>query len=104
MYRFHYDYGQKKYGDKAKLLFMDTDSLCYHIETGDIYEDMRADPTDFNLSNYGENSATAVIANKSNKAVLLKMKDEAEGFPFKKFAGLRPKMYSILIAGADERA
>jgi hypothetical protein len=103
MYRFHYDYVQKKYGDKATLLFGDTDSLCYLIETDDIYEDMRVDPKEFDLSNYGENPATAFIADKSNKAVLLKMKDESEGFPNKEFVGLRPKMYSLIIAGADER-
>jgi len=28
MYRFFYDYLKPKYGDKCKLLFTDTDSLC----------------------------------------------------------------------------
>ena len=37
MYKFHYDYIKDKYGDKARLLFTDTDSLTYHIETEDVY-------------------------------------------------------------------
>jgi hypothetical protein len=36
MYEFHYDYVKPKWGDKAKLLFTDTDSLCYEIETDDV--------------------------------------------------------------------
>ena len=35
MYEFHYDFIKEKY-PKAKLLFTDTDSLCYDIPTEDI--------------------------------------------------------------------
>jgi hypothetical protein len=31
MYRFHYDVMQRRYDDKVKLLFTDTDSLCYEV-------------------------------------------------------------------------
>ena len=43
MYDFHYNHIKKKYGDRANLLFTDTDSLCYHIPTKDFYDDIRAD-------------------------------------------------------------
>ena len=43
MYRFHYEDVKARYGDRAKLLFTDTDSLCYHIETEDWYDDIRED-------------------------------------------------------------
>jgi hypothetical protein len=29
-----------KYSEKAKKLFTDTDSLCYHIQTPDVHADM----------------------------------------------------------------
>jgi hypothetical protein len=39
MYQFHYDTIKSMYGPKAELLFTDTDSLMYEIETEDVYED-----------------------------------------------------------------
>ena len=38
MYDFHYNYIKRKYPDST-LLFTDTDSLLYHIEKDNVYED-----------------------------------------------------------------
>ena len=46
MYAFHYNYIKKKYGDRAKLLFTDTDSLAYEIATENFNKDMREDVGD----------------------------------------------------------
>jgi len=43
MCEFHYDYIKQKYEDKAKLLFTDTDSLAYEIQTEDFYKDINRD-------------------------------------------------------------
>ena len=52
MYRFHYDFIKPKYGDRAKLLFTDTDSLCYHVWTDDFYKDMKTDGSLYDMSNF----------------------------------------------------
>ena len=39
MYYFHYGYIKRMYGNKAKLLFTDMDSLMYEIEMEDVYKD-----------------------------------------------------------------
>ena len=36
MYDFHYNYIKPKYGERVRLLFTDTDSLAYEIETKDL--------------------------------------------------------------------
>ena len=64
MYDFHYNYIKEKYGDRAKLLFTDTDSLTYEIETEDVYKDFWNDKDMFNNSDYPENSLYYCNANK----------------------------------------
>ena len=51
MYEFHYDYIKNKYGNNSRLLFTDTDTLIYEIETGNVYEDYSSDTEMFNFSN-----------------------------------------------------
>ena len=52
MHQFHYDYIKVRYGNNAKLLFTDTDSLCYELRTKDAYADMRRDADLFDTSDY----------------------------------------------------
>ena len=40
MYEFWYNYVKPKYGEKAKLSYMDTDSFIAYLKTYDIYEDI----------------------------------------------------------------
>ena len=93
MYDFHYNYIKKKYGDKAKLLFTDTDSLTYDIEANDVYQDFFNDKDKFDNSDYHESSR---YFDKLNKKVIGKFKDEALGIPIIEFVGLRSKMYSYI--------
>ena len=43
MYDFLDNYIKTNYSKKAKLLFTDTDSLCYEIETKDVYNEFQND-------------------------------------------------------------
>ena len=76
MYDFHYNYIKKKYNDKAKLLFTDTDSLTYEIEIVDSYKDFWTDKDMFDNSDYPENSPYYC---NTNKKIIGKFKDEACG-------------------------
>ena len=90
-YDFHYNYIKNKYGDRAKLLFTDTDSLTYEIEAEDVYQDFWYDKDKFDNSDYPENSP---YHDKTNKEVIGKFKDEAASIPIVEFVGLKSKMYS----------
>ena len=43
MYEFWYDYVNLKYGKKAKVCYMDTDSFIVYIKTDDIHKDIAED-------------------------------------------------------------
>ena len=98
MYDFHYNFIKKKYGDRAKLLFTDTDSLCYHIQTDDVYQDLYSHKDMFDNSDYSKSSKFFFD---ENKKVIGKMKDEAAGNIIISFVGLKSKMYSHLVELPD---
>ena len=84
---------------KAQLLFTDTDSLMYHVETEDIYKELYAEKVHFDFASYEKSSPFFDV---SNNKVIGKFKDEANGKPIIEFVGLRPKMYSFLIGGGEQ--
>ena len=98
MQKFHYDYIAENYGLKAQLLFSDTDSLTYHIETEDIYKDMKKDLSRFDTSNY---PTSHFLYSDKNKKQLYKFKDEAGGKIVLWFVGFRAKMYHYEIQDDD---
>ena len=99
MYDFHYNYIKSQYGDKARLLFTDTDSLTYEIEADDVYQDFWKDKHLFDNSDYPKNSS---FFDDTNKKVIGKFKDEAAGIPIVEFVGLRSKMYSYMKDNKQE--
>ena len=102
MYDFHYRYIKPKYGSKAKLLFTDTDSLLYEIETEDFYKDISGDVKDrFDTSNYPENHPSGIPTGINNKVVGM-FKDEVGGDNIGEFVGLRAKLYSYKMEEGKE--
>ena len=95
MYDFHYNTMVKKYGSDLKLLFTDTDSLCYHIPTEDFYEDMKENLDMYDTSDYPQEPVKHFCYSDKNKKVIGKFKDEANSKPVVEFCGHGPKMYVI---------
>ena len=102
MYDFHYNYIKPKYGENAKLLFTDTDSLAYEIETEDFYRDISSDvKSKFDTSNYPKDHPSGILTG-VNKKVIGMFKDEASGKQIAEFVGLRAKLYSYRVSDACE--
>ena len=101
MYEFHYK-TKARYGDDAKLLFKDTDSLCYHIKTADWYEDIRGDvESSYDTSDYPEDHPSMLP--RVNKKVIGMMKDECKGKVIDEFCSNRAKSYCYTIDGVSPR-
>ena len=102
MFDFHYNYIRKKYGNKAELLFTDTDSLMYLIQTEDFYKDIKKDiKKKFDTSEYSEDHPSGIKTG-VNKNVIGKFKDEARGRQITYFVGLRPKLYTFKVEEKGE--
>ena len=101
MYDLHYNYIKPKYGDRAKLLFTDTDSLMNEIETEDFYKDIAPDIHKwFDTSNYPKDHPSGIETG-VNKMVIGLMKDEVGGEFITEFVGLRAKNCSYVCDGEE---
>src|SRR6266550_465384 len=102
MYNFHYDYVVPKYGaNKVRLLFTDTDSLCYIITTRNIYDDINKDKERwFDTSNYPRDHPAY---HRDNMKKLGTFTDETAGVPIMEFVGLKPKLYAFVCGGEDKK-
>ena len=77
MCEFWYNYVKPKYGEEAKLCYMDKDSFIVHIKTDDIYKDTAEDVlTGFDTSNY---ELDRPLPKGKNKKVIGLIKDELDG-------------------------
>ena len=102
MYDFHYNYIKTKYGDKAKLLFTDTDSLADEIGTKDFYKDINPDiKKRFDTTDYPTNHPSGIKTG-LNSEVLGMFKDQAGGKQIVEFVGLRVKLYSYKMLDCFE--
>ena len=104
MYDFHYNYIKNKFHNKATLLFTDTDSLAYEIETEDFYKDISGDVRGFfDTSNFPKGHSSGIEVG-CNKKVVGMFKDEAGGKIIGEFVGLRAKLYAYKMhEGKEEK-
>ena len=98
MYNFHYNFMIRKFN--TKLLFTDTDSLCYEIYGKKPHKKMYKYKELFDLSNLPLSSKYYCS---NNKKVLGKMKDEYNGKSILKFVVLKSKIYSISDESNNEK-
>ena len=80
--------------DQLRLLFTDTDSLAYAVQTEDIYNGRRCG--DYDFSEYPLNHP--LYSDMNHKAIGF-FKDELNSVPRLQFVGLRPKCYAFLCTG-----
>jgi hypothetical protein len=105
IYKLHYDVIKKFYGKRACLMYTDTDSFVYEIETDDFYRDLTLMEPVFDTSVYPK---FVQCFNTTNKGKLGTLKDE---FPLYKkdneehlnliteFSCLRSKCYALTTLG-----
>ena len=104
MYEFWYDYIKPKYGDRAKLCYIDTDSFVVYTETEDFYKDIANNVERwFDTSIYDENkTGKRRLPRDKNKNVIGLFKDELGGKIMEEFCALRAKTNAYLINGYND--
>jgi len=92
MYMFWYDHLKVLYGDKVKLIYTDTDSLIFEVETDDYYEDILKHKDFYDLSEYDKNFK---CYDEKNKKIIGKFKDECAKTFIREVIAIRSKVYCV---------
>ena len=96
---FHYNFMYEKVKqENIKLIFTDTDSLCYNIKNENIFDIMKNNKFFFDTANYDKNHE---LYDKTNNKVLGKFKNDCPK-QIKEILGLRSKVYSFITDGETE--
>ena len=95
LYEFHHEYMAPLFCEICKIMYIDTDSLIYHIECDDVYDIMKCDISRFDTSDYSSDNAYSIPL--ANKKVPGLMKDENNDAIMIEFVGLRAKMYALRV-------
>ena len=95
-YDFHYNSMYVKYprANQLRLLFTDTDSLAYAVQTDDIYRDMADDAAD--RYDFSEYPLDHPLYDTSHRKAIGFFIDELNSVHMQEFVGLRPKCYAFL--------
>ena len=100
LHEFWYGYEKQKYGEKAKLYYMDIDNLIVCMETDNIFKgfaenvEARTDTSNYELD--------IPLPRGKNKKVTGLMRDEWSGKIMIEFIGLRAETYSYLMNDGSE--
>ena len=100
MHDFLYDYVKPKYGEKAKICYLDTDSFIVYIKTGDNFKNIMKDvETRFGTVNF---ELDRLLPKGKNKNLIGLIKGKLDGKNMTKFVGMRAKTYSYLTDDSIE--
>ena len=100
MFDFHYNVMKPIFGSRLHLLYTDTDSLIYEVQSEDVLHELASAAREhFDFSNL---SPDHILKNDKNKRVPGTFKDECAGRIIAEFIGLRSKMYSLRFSDSDD--
>jgi len=102
MYKFYYEALLRRYGDKLRLCFTDTDSFIFWVETPDLHADMADMMVDWlDTSNFPPEHP---LFSKENKRKLGFFKSETGAHFLSQLCAIRSKMYSLWTPTSDDPA
>ncbi|KAL4147912.1 hypothetical protein QTP88_002239 [Uroleucon formosanum] len=102
MYDFHYSSMKKHYGHNIELMYMDTDSFIYSINTHDFYADLKKNSFLFermDTSNLPIDHPCYCVERKKLPGTFT---DETDGHAIREFIALRAKSYAYNLAGIEK--